>query len=323
MEWIKRNLAFVVWGSASVLLLIAAGWFLFANLGRKSLADQQLAELLAQRSMLWTAEVHPEGDGETKNIDEVRKDAVRLEKFLGEIRGVIPPMPKMDRMDDQTFRRLLDESIFEMSLSTNAGIQLPDGFAFSFAPIRTQFQFGSNSVPSLALQLGDVRLLVGVLIQARVNTIDSVRRAAITANDVAGSGADYLSLSPTTNEFTVSMPYELTFRCFSAEIGDVLNQLMRSPQCVVVKSIDVAPGSGGESFGGRHSGGDAPVLRGGGYQRSGSGGRYGRSPPPLTRPGMDPNQPANPNQPTVVLNEQPLRVTLLVDVVRLAEPNAP
>jgi hypothetical protein len=317
MEWIKRNVGFVAVGAASLVLMAVAAWFLVAQMGKNAAADQSLNDLLARREQLSSLPVHPVGTDGTNNIDLVRADQKRLEQFLGQIKAVIPVMPAPSALDNQGFKTRLDQTLFQLTRSaTNAGTLVPDGFAFSFESVRGKFQFNSNSIAPLALQLGDVEELVGVLVEAHVTAIDGIRRVPLAIEDQAAAGSTgLLGLSAKTNEFMVSLPYELTFQGFSSDVADVLNRMMRTSSCIVVKSVDVSPAGTAGAMGAF----DARAGGGGRYLDSGRGmeSRFGRRDsfqnPTLAQPGI------NPNQPVVVLDSQTLRVTLLVDVVRLLD----
>jgi hypothetical protein len=321
MDWIKRNLYFVVWGAVSIVLLGLAGWFLFANMGESSNVDASLTQIIDERKTLWESNPHPVGEGDVSNFAEAKKDQGRLQKFLTEIKAVIPPMPPRVRVDEPTFRNILDQTIFSMQTAAALGkVSIPEKYGFTFGPIRGKFNFNTNSLEPLLLQLGDIRVLVQALISARVNGIESLRRPAIAEEDSAG-GADYLGATPTTNQFTVIMPYEISFRAFSSELESVINGIMNATNCIVVKSVTVVPSqvsllAEGEAappsvFPGVRSGPQGPQ----GMDRYRPSGR----PQPAETAAPTPG--ANPSQPTTVLNERPLHVTMLVDIVRLAETN--
>jgi hypothetical protein len=298
-----------------------ATWFLFAQMGGNAAADQTLTDLLDKRTQLWSAPVHPIGKGDVKNIEAARKDRARLGVFLKDISSVVPVFSANFGLDDQGFKSLLEKTIFQMGRSaTNAGVGVPEAYAFSFAPIRGRFRFSSNSINPLVLQLGDVQALTAILVDSHVNTIDSIRRSPMTTDDQeSASGSDFLGLQVKTNEFTITMPYEVTFQSFTGEIADIVNRMMKADRCIVVKSIEVsqAGSSGsmgaygeGRSVGGAEGGANRyAVLRSG----MGRGGSYNTS--------QQPQYGANPLQPTVVLDSQPLRVTMLVDIVRLVGTN--
>jgi hypothetical protein len=145
MEWIKRNVGFVAVGAASLVLMGVATWFLFAQMGKNTAADQTLNDLLSRREQLWSQPVHPKGVGDTNNIDIVRTDRDRLGHFLGDIKAVIPAMSGTTELDNQGFKTRLEQTMFQLvRAATNAGTLVPENFAFSFESIRGKFQFNTR-----------------------------------------------------------------------------------------------------------------------------------------------------------------------------------
>jgi hypothetical protein len=69
----------------------------------------------------------------------------------------------------------------------------------------------------------------------------------VSADDTGQNAAetDYLeNLKIVTNQFTgaVVYPYEVDFRCFSEELGDVLEAISKSPYSIILKTVDAEPG---------------------------------------------------------------------------------
>jgi hypothetical protein len=115
-------------------------------------------------------------------------------------------------------------------------------------------------------------------------------------DDAAGALSDYLSDRPVTNDLAVLTPYQVTFRGFSAEIAQVLEAFAASPNGFVVKTISVLPASMTPATG------DQGVTQ---------------SAAPMTTPMPLPGKGGL----QTVLNEQMLRVTLVVEVVKLLPGN--
>jgi len=65
-------------------------------------------------------------------------------------------------------------------------------------------------------------------------------------NDKSGPATDYLELPGLTNELAVSVPYEVTFRCFTPELAGVLTGFANSEYGLIVKGVnlEVATGRG-------------------------------------------------------------------------------
>ena len=82
-------------------------------------------------------------------------------------------------------------------------------------------------------------MICGLLFQAKINSLDNVRRERVSADDATGPQTDYLTEKSVTNELAVLTPYELTFRCFSSELAAVLEGIGSSPAGLIAKTINV------------------------------------------------------------------------------------
>src|SRR5208283_633796 len=111
-----------------------------------------------------------------------------------------------------------------------------------------------------------------------------------------------------TNNLAVRTPYQVAFRSFSPEVGEVLARLASSPNGFVVKSINVQL-AGAYTAGSPEMGNPmAPNMPG-----------MMPPPPPVGAqpPSMAPAPLPGRGGLQTVLNEQLLRITLVVEVVKL------
>ncbi len=143
-----------------------------------------------------------------------------------------------------------------------------------------------------------------ILFAARVNSLDGIQRVRVSDDDASGPQADYFDGRSVTNNLAVLTPYQITFRSFSTEMAEVLAGFASSPHGFIVKSIKRL-----SRLGSATSGADLATHR--------AASRAVASPPIAGTPA-----PANAWMPgrgglQTVLNEQLLRVTLVVEVVKL------
>jgi hypothetical protein len=319
MAWIKRNLYFVIGGAVALVLMGLAGWFLYSkwDLNNRILAD--LNRDYEELDKLYKQKPHP-GAGPVDNIQAARDQRQQLTNFVQETRKFfqrIPPIPDLSKLTDQNFSAALSRTIDQLQRdAANASVTLPPGYNFSFEAEKRRVSFTQGSLEPLAGQLGEVKVICDALFQAKVNSLDSIQRERVSADDTAGPQTDYLLSKSTTNSLAVLTPYELTFRGFSSELAAVLASLASSPHCLIVKTINVespqAGGGAGEAAGAMT--GRAEVEEG-----------MGRGIPGRTTPYAPPAYPA-PMPPGVkgglptVLDERLLKITLALEVVKLLPP---
>jgi len=239
--------------------------------------------------------------------------------------------------------------------ATNNGVSLPGtNYAFSFQAQRNRMNFVPASLAPLSIQLGEVKAISEILFAAKVNALESLRRERVSADDLTGSQGDYVVEKSVTNALAVLTPYEVTFHCFSPELANVLSGFASSPNGFIVQfvNIELAPvvaveqtpvapvapvyipqqpapvinPSGEDRMRSRYGsgfGGDADAQFRARYGIGPGGSKMAPAPvpqpyqPAMVAPGAQPQKAMQ-----TVIDEKQLRVTMLIQVVKLASPAA-
>lgn len=327
MEWVKKNLGFVIALGVAVVLV---GVGVFYLLGTKGEADAVAADLQAKNDQLDGLLQRPVFPDQG-NIQAAQDQEARVGEFVKGARKHFSEVPKPEGLDTASFKSHLETTIAELAREAErAGVKLPDkgsnpSYGFTFDEQRKQLQLPANSLAPLAVQLQDLQEICRVLFDAKVPSVVSLKRAAVGTNESSTSGA-FLAKKITTNSAigSVSYPYEVVFQGFSPELAAVMTGFVESKEAFVIKSVNVergnlettsqtaatpmTPAPGASPYG------MSPDLA----RRYGIGPRFGgqpgvpQAPPPTTsRPGE------------VVLDEKPLRVTLGLELIKLIPPEAP
>jgi len=360
MDWIKRNLYFLIGGVAALALMGWAGWYLYSKLGENNAVREQLTAAYADLNRLNGEKPHP-GNRKVNNIQLAKDQQQQIKDLVAKARDYFKPIaaiPDSPKVGSQEFnvalRRMIDQL---QKRATNSSVILPPNYSFSFEAQKPKVTYAAGSLEPLAVQLGEVKAISEILFDAKINSLDNIRRVRISADDSSGPTTDYIEKKPVTNELAVLTPYELTFRCFSQELGDTLAGLASSPHGIIVKGINVEPGAAAAaadpSLSGPIAGAASPVFapgrpaadaemfarrygigagpRGGGRYGGGGGAAAGGVPlrglvPPTPAPVYTPPPVApaagTPGQPAkgglqTVLDEKQVRVTLTLDIVKL------
>jgi len=354
MSWVKRNLYFLIGSFVALVMMGAAGWFLYS---KWQLNNEMLDKLNGQYEelrRLGSQSPHP-GSGDVDNINAAKDQQQHFRDFVKKARKYfqpIPPIPDSPKVTGQEFSAALGQTIDQLQRdATNASVALPPDFGFTFSAQRHALTFAPGSLQPLSLQLGEVKTICGVLFAAKVNALDLLRRERISDDDARGPQTDYLEKKSVTNELAVLSPYELTFRCFSSELAAILAGFASSPNALLVKTINVelAPATtvetittptfavmpvvpptvpaqtDPEAFRRRY--GLGPQSEQDAFARRYGLGPTGRpltpppvvTPPPAAAPATTSPSTSRGGLPTV-LDERQLKVTLTLNVVKLAAP---
>lgn len=343
MDWLKRNLLFAIGSAVALVLLVAAGYYTWTGWSNKAKALEDLNQKYEELKTLANQSPHP-GDRKVDNIKAAKEQTQTVQAAIGELArrfAPVPPLPEGgSNVTVQAFAATLARTIYALQReATNAGvILLQPRYEFSFQQQNRSIKLAPGSVPPLAEQLGEVKALMDVLIAAKINALEGIQRERVSVDDQAGPATDYHDHKAETNDVAVLAPYQLSFRSFTPELAAVLCGFANSAHGLIVKKVNVepspaiietltappmvtyvqptptyptptyptpgfpgVPGRAGEE-------GGADFAR-----------RYGRAlgPTPAPTPVPVAVAPAAPTGPRTILNEKQLKITMLVQVVRL------
>jgi hypothetical protein len=310
MAWIKRNLFFVIGGILAIGLLGAAGYYNYKGWSHNTAEFDKLNEIYGTLRSLTDQKPSP-GNDKVDNIAAAREQEHRVRDWIRQAADYFQPIAPIPNTGTNTvsseafaasLRRTIDQLQHEAEA---ASVALPPKYNFSFEAQRSLVKFDTRSLGALAAQFGEIRTISEILFAARVNSLDGIQRVRVSEDDASGPQADYFDDHSVTNNLAVLTPYQITFRSFSPEVGEVLAGFASSPHGFIVKSISVqAAGAAAATAPGTAAMETAEPMA---------------FPPPGLRapPAVPP--PAVPGRGGLqtVLNEQLLRVTLVVEVVKL------
>lgn len=288
MGWLKRNFLFAIGIAVAVALLGAAAFYVYKSMQRNDAAYQHLTEIY--NTLKSVNNMHPSpGDEKVDNIKTARTQADELHQWIQQSKQYfqpIDPIPAKGPVSNETFGSALHRTVDELRREADAAnVVLPPQYNFSFETLMPRTIFAPGSLGSLSTQLGEVKAISEILYSARVNALDSIQRVAVSDDDTAGPPTDYTAFQPMTNDLAVLTPYQVTFRGFSPEISKALSAFATSSHGFLIKSISVQPANIVSQ--GMDNGGQLPAM------------------------------PVRGGLPTV-LDEQMLRVTLTIEVIKLS-----
>lgn len=328
MPWLKRNLLLVIGGVVALGLLGFAGYFFYSKLQLEDAVKGQLDDQTKELERLMKLDPHP-GTEKVNNIEAARKQEQDLQAFLAQAQKVFckPDYPK--GLGGGQFRLLLDNTLDDLRRSADrAGVKLPQDYGFTFSGQKTLMAFDQPTIEPLAMALMDIRNVAKILFEARVLSLDGIRRTGIATQDVPNPNtgiSEFWNRKPQTNDLDISTPYEFTFRCFTPELAAVLEGLYRSTNFYIVKNVatDTTLAAGTEPDPNAEGGGTGMtpssmqqmmmMMRYGGRM----GGRTMMQPQMIAPVAPPPGSRGLP----VLVDEKPFRTILWVDVVRLRDPN--
>jgi hypothetical protein len=288
MGWIKRNLFFAIGSVVALVLLGMAAFYTYRSWSHNRDAMTNLQSAYSQLQQDYDQNPTPSAE----NIQAAQQQNQQLRDWITQSQAHFKPIAPIPNPPDgvitkEEFAGTLRKTIYQMQQEAgDANVELPPDYSFSFAAERNLDVFSPGSLNPLASHLGEVKALCEILFAANVNALDGVQRESVSDNDAAGPQSDYLTDKTRVADPVTITPYMLTFRCFSSDLANVLSKLASSDYGFVVTGVNVMP----------------------------AGAATGDQTPPST---MTPAYPMGKGGLQTVLDEQLLRVTMGVEVVKL------
>lgn len=244
MEWVKKNLFFVIPLAIAVILL---GVAVYKYFGIRS-EDRDITMLLEERAVrlreMYEKPIFPSAE----NLRAIENDQQRLLNFINQCKKYFQPVPELNVPNVQALKTELDKAIDKFNKAAkSAGVNIPtNNFAYSFDELVRRIDFSPFSIRPIATQISEIDKILEILFNAKINTLEFIQRARVCPEDrmATASSGFYIADGPITNSLGIIYPYRITFRCFSSELEEVLNGFARSPYGFVIKAIDVDPGGG-------------------------------------------------------------------------------
>ncbi len=295
MGWLKRNLFFAIGSVIALALLGMAAIYTLKSWQHNRDAMANLQAAYSELQGYYNQTPAPSSD----NIALAGQQEGQLRAWISQAQTHFAPVAPIPNPPDgmittEQFAGTLRKTIYDMQQEAiNANVELPPDYSFSFAAERNLVTFSPGSLNPLAAHLGEVKALCEVLFAAKVNALDSIQREVVSDNDTTGPQSDYLTDKTHTDPAGLATitPYLITFRCFSSDLADVISKMASSQHCFVVTGINVMPAGASAEPG-------------------------GENPPPT--PML--SHPMGAGGLKTVLDEQLLRVTMGIEVVKLTKP---
>ena len=186
MLWIKRNLPFFL------SLLVAAGlfgwgcYYLYDSWDQNVALQKQLEETEADLKKIYEGSaVFPNAT----NIAILRQQDADLKRFVSNAVALRKPVNFDAKISSSNFKTQLDTTLAELNREAEKARIAVAQRDFSFAAIKPLVSFEEGTVPILAEQLAEIRLICGLLFRSEISSLESLKREPISKDDAAAAGS--------------------------------------------------------------------------------------------------------------------------------------
>lgn len=312
MLWLKRNLFFALSLAVAVGLFGYGCFYGFTQWSSNAEVDKQIEQADQELKKIYDS---PGIFPSPTNIAVLQQQEADLRKFLEEASKRRVGLTFDAKISPSNFKTLMDNTLADLLRDAEReriGIVQRD---FSFSAVKPLVSFAEGSVPLLAEQLAEIKLICGVLFRSEISSLENLRREAVSKDDVTGAATvDYHNLIRRTNELTgdVSSFYIVTVQGFSESLSSILNNVQRVPEGLSVRLISTSPWSQGAR------GPGAPPPPPG--PPPGAPPAFQRGPAPAGRPGAAGASASAPRRLETLADEKAFRFSLLLEVSKPLPP---
>jgi len=239
MNWYRENRWLGNFLIAFAVTALLALWFLFRARSGFTEASAQFNEAATERNRLEHLNPFPNEGNFRKTQAALNDYGATLTKLKEELRARVLPV---ELIAPNEFQSRLRRAIVNTTEKARANrVKLPENFHLGFDEFRTTLPT-TAAAPLLGQELAQVELLLGILIDARVDSITTVKRilppeTAAATTPAARKPAGAADAAPAVVERAI---VDLTFTASPSAMRKVLNQIASGErQFFIVRTLYV------------------------------------------------------------------------------------
>src|SRR6266550_9107068 len=174
MNWYRENRWLGNFLIAFAVTALLALWFLFRARSGFTEASAQFNEAATERNRLEHLNPFPNEGNFRKTQAALNDYGATLTKLKAELRAQVLPV---EPIAPNEFQSRLRRAIVNTTEKARANrVKLPENFHLGFDEFATTLPGSAAAAASLGQELAQVELLLGILIDARVDTITTLKR---------------------------------------------------------------------------------------------------------------------------------------------------
>src|SRR5215471_636371 len=149
MDWIKRNLLFVIGGAVALVLMGLAGYYLYLGMAKNDSAMEKLNAEYTELKRLNDQVPNP-GNESIDNTKAAKAQEQEVRSFIGKTARVFQPIssiPNLAELNNASYAGALRRTVDQMRKdAAGSGVQIPPNYYFSFAAVKDRIQFDKDGL---------------------------------------------------------------------------------------------------------------------------------------------------------------------------------
>lgn len=241
MKWFQQNRALGTLLVVSAICILLGAALLYWRWSVWSDAKQTFDQAMAERNRLQGLDPFPDDANYRKLQGYLERYNTALDKFKDELQADVAPAPPLAPNEFQT--RLRDATVATEDRARTNNVKLPDRFQLGFDEF-------ARTMPSTAVatllgqELSQVQMLINILLDAKVDSITSLRRRALTeergASPSPTAATGQRVATPAKPNLIARNIVEISFKAAPNAARKVLNEITNSTnQFFIIRTLYV------------------------------------------------------------------------------------
>ena len=247
MKWFQQNRALATLLIVFGICALVAGILLYWRRATWSDARQTFDQAAAEKNRLDRLDPFPNDANYRKLQGYLDRYNTALDNFKGELKKEIVPAPPLAPNEFQSRLRLATVATLNRAQTNN--VKLPDKFQLGFDEFAMSLP-DTAVAPLLGQELSQIQMLLNILLDAKVDSVTSFRRAPLseehatsstpTPSPVAGRTAIATKTATPAPALLKRNVVDLTFKATPTAARKVLNQIANSSgQFFIIRTLYV------------------------------------------------------------------------------------
>jgi len=245
MNWFRQNRALATLLITFAVCVLFAGILLFWRWATWSDARQTFDQAAAEKNRLDRLDPFPNDANYRKLQGYLDRYNSALDKFKDELKKEIVPAPPLAPNEFQS--RLRQATVATLNRAQTNNVKLPDKFQLGFDEFAMALP-DTAAAPLLGQELSQVQMLMNILLDAKVDSVTTFRRAPLpeehahsstpTPSPVAGRTAMAAKTATPPPPLLKRNIVDLTFKATPAAARKVLNEIANSSgQFFIIRTL--------------------------------------------------------------------------------------
>jgi hypothetical protein len=246
MNWFKQNRALATLLIAFGVCVLFAGILLYWKRATWSDTRQTFDQAAAEKNRLDRLDPFPNDANYRKLQGYLDRYNTALDKFKDELKKEIVPAPPLAPNEFQS--RLRQATVATQNRAQTNNVKLPDKFQLGFDEFAMALP-DTAAAPLLGQELSQIQMLINILLDAKVDSVTSLRRAPLPEEHAASSTPTPSPARRTAMATKTATPppmllkrniVDLTFKATPAAARKVLNEIANSSgQFFIIRTLYV------------------------------------------------------------------------------------